>query len=1024
MEIGAATVYRHGNRYELTVTVLVGILIISENSASALESDWTWQNPLPQGNLLCDLWGTGPSNIYTIGEYGKILRYDGSSWSSIPTQTKTTFWKMWGSDQSNIFVVGENGTILRFNVSGWSTMTSGTTDNLCGVWGADASNVFTVGYNGTILHYDGSAWSAMVSGTVETLLAVWGTGDSNIFAVGYNGTILHYNGSAWSTMTSGTSETLFDLWGTDASNVFAVGGSGSVLHYNGSTWSVVAGGLAMGLWDIWGSDASNIFAVGMQGAILHYNGSDWSTMVSGTTDMLVSVWGSGPTDVYAVGFFGTMLHYDGSAWTVLSSGPSTYFYGTWGTSRSDRFVVGASGAILHYDGSTWSPMVSGTTEGLEAVWGTSSTSVYTVGAAGTIRRYNGSTWSAMTSGTTRKLYGIWGTGDSNIYVVGVLGTIRHYNGSAWSGMTSPTTRLLYDIWGSDNTDIFAVGDYGTIIHYNGSAWSAMTSGTTTSLYDIWGSSGSDVFAVGKTGAILHYDGSTWSPMVSGTNSWIYCIWGPDGSDVTMVGLYGVIMHYNGEGTLSVDSTPVKGEIFVDGISWGIAPQSRSVVAGPHNVTFDAIADYNIPTSRNITVTCNDTAIVTGTYVHHEGILSIDSAPVKGEVFVDGQSWGTAPQTRQIPVGSHTISFGTVTDYDTPANQTVTITRENTSSITGTYTLQTGTLSVNTTPVRGEIFIDGRSISTGPQTGIFPVGSHTISFGPVGGYISPVDQVVTMAKGQPVNITGTYIPVPPKTGVLSIETVPVKGEISVDGQSWGTVPQSKALTVGTHTVRFGPMPGYTPPADQTVTVTENNTTAITGTYVLHTGTLSIDTTPVAAEVFVDGQSWGIAPQSKTVPLGTYTVGFGPVGGYISPVDQTVTMTKDRTSSVTGAYTAILVVETGTLTVDTEIVKGEILVDGISWGIAPQSRELPTGPHTVTFGTITGYTSPMSPTVTVEKNQTLSVKGTYIHAGISSNNTPSAKKDLQEKIQDCDLYGLILGLMIAFAGLWLTEFKPEN
>jgi len=42
-----------------------------------------------------------------------------------------------------------------------------------------------------------------------------------------------------------------------------------------------------------------------------------------------------------------------------------------------------------------------------------------------------------------------------------------------------------------------------------------------------------------------------------------------------------------------------------------------------------------------------------------GILSIDTTPVKGEVFVDGVSWGVAPQNREMNPGTYFVEFGEV-----------------------------------------------------------------------------------------------------------------------------------------------------------------------------------------------------------------------------------------------------------------------------------------------------------------------------------------------------------------------------
>lgn len=142
-----------------------------------------------------------------------------------------------------------------------------------------------------------------------------------------------------------------------------------------------------------------------------------------------------------------------------------------------------------------------------------------------------------------------------------------------------------------------------------------------------------------------------------------------------------------------------------------------------------------------------------------------------------------------------------------------------------------------------------------------------------------------------------------TGTLIVDTTPIKGAVVVDGTSWGIAPQTRVLAVGAHTVSFGVMSGYTKPADQIAVVTKDTPTPITGIYVLITadmGTLSVDTTPVKGAVFVGGVSWGIAPQSRVVAVGSYTVSYGAFAGYTKPSPVSALVTKDTPTTKMGTY----------------------------------------------------------------------------------------------------------------------------
>ena len=107
----------------------------------------------------------------------------------MPTVTNEAILDVWGSGANNVFAVGTRGEILRFNGTTWSTMTSGTSTNLFGVWGAASDDVYAVGANGVILHFDGTAWRSMSSGTSQALLGIGGT-IGTAFAVGNAGTIV------------------------------------------------------------------------------------------------------------------------------------------------------------------------------------------------------------------------------------------------------------------------------------------------------------------------------------------------------------------------------------------------------------------------------------------------------------------------------------------------------------------------------------------------------------------------------------------------------------------------------------------------------------------------------------------------------------------------------------------------------------------------------------------------------------------------------------------------------------------
>jgi len=145
---------------------------------------------------------------------------------------------IWGSGPADVFAVGNSGTILHYGGAAWAPMASGVTGHLRAVWGSGPTDVFAVGSSGTILHYDGDAWIPMASGVTGYLNGVWGSGPSDVFVVGQGGTVLHYDGAAWSAMGSGTGSWLSNVWGNDADSVLAVGEGGTILRYGPPTRAI------------------------------------------------------------------------------------------------------------------------------------------------------------------------------------------------------------------------------------------------------------------------------------------------------------------------------------------------------------------------------------------------------------------------------------------------------------------------------------------------------------------------------------------------------------------------------------------------------------------------------------------------------------------------------------------------------------------------------------------------------------------------------------------------------------------
>jgi len=70
------------------------------------------------------------------------------------------------------------------------------------------------------------------------------------------------------------------------------------------------------------------------------------------------------------------------------------------------------------------------------------------------------------------------------------------------------------------------------------------------------------------------------------------------------------------------------------------------------------------------------------------------------------------------------------------------------------------LTITTTPVNGEIFLNGSALGTAPQSMLLDPGTYNVSFGAVADYITPASQLVTLSAGDHKTVTGVYTPLFP------------------------------------------------------------------------------------------------------------------------------------------------------------------------------------------------------------------------------------------------------------------------
>ncbi len=122
------------------------------------------------GSALYGVWGTSATNIYAVGAGGKILHFNGTSWSSMSSPTSARLSRVSGSSASDVWAAGDT-VLLHFDGSTWKAVTSSISNGVIfpgyqtptnafetGLWAASAGEVYYGSWYGRIFRGGGPNW--------------------------------------------------------------------------------------------------------------------------------------------------------------------------------------------------------------------------------------------------------------------------------------------------------------------------------------------------------------------------------------------------------------------------------------------------------------------------------------------------------------------------------------------------------------------------------------------------------------------------------------------------------------------------------------------------------------------------------------------------------------------------------------------------------------------------------------------------------------------------------------------------
>lgn len=209
---------------------------------TVLRYDGTWTRTASVTDQdLWGVWGASADDIWAVGGsvFGgqpTILRYDGTAWSKMafPTLSKArvnAFFKVWGTGPDNVYVVGQRGVVLHYDGVELRELLVGTTRDLISLWGTGPDRIVIAGgrANGEIVTFDGTEWRNIVVAPNPGLNGIWMRRPDVAHLVGVNGTVLRLDFDSGEVTNESPREVTTDfhaVYGApDGERMVAVGGN-------------------------------------------------------------------------------------------------------------------------------------------------------------------------------------------------------------------------------------------------------------------------------------------------------------------------------------------------------------------------------------------------------------------------------------------------------------------------------------------------------------------------------------------------------------------------------------------------------------------------------------------------------------------------------------------------------------------------------------------------------------------------------------------------------------------------------
>ncbi|MCF7837926.1 MAG: carboxypeptidase regulatory-like domain-containing protein, partial [Candidatus Marinimicrobia bacterium] len=227
----------------------------------------------------------------------------------------------------------------------------------------------------------------------------------------------------------------------------------------------------------------------------------------------------------------------------------------------------------------------------------------------------------------------------------------------------------------------------------------------------------------------------------------------------------------------------------------------------YTLQFNEVTGWGRPANQTFSLAAATSHVRTGTYEQSQGSLrvTIEPSAARGAgaqwrlTSGPDTAWKTSGAMVTVPSGAYTLEYKSLSGWNRPASENLSIPANQTLSRTGSYAQAVGTLDVTLEPAGARSAGARWRLTSGPDTAwktsgsqvTVPTGSYTLEFNAVSGWERPASQTVSILANQNVGRSGLYTTAP--TGAALLRGT-VSGRSST-GASLGTITGAQVTLSG-------------------------------------------------------------------------------------------------------------------------------------------------------------------------------------------------------------------------------------